>query len=201
MNARRPAPSLSKNQVRIIAGRLRGRVIRFPELASRPGFRPTPDRVRETLFNWLGQDLTGLSCLDAFTGSGALALEAASRGAARVLALDSDRQAIAHLRRQAELFGCAQLTAVQADALVWLRQSQECFDVIFLDPPFAAAPWSALEALLAARVLPGGMVYAEADRDLTAPVGFEPFRQGRAGRVHYHLFRRQDSEPASSEST
>ncbi|MFN3629947.1 MAG: RsmD family RNA methyltransferase, partial [Casimicrobiaceae bacterium] len=83
MNAR--APSL-RNQLRIIGGSHRGRVIRFPEAARIAGFRPTPDRVRETLFNWLGQDLTGMTCLDLYAGSGALALEAASRGAGRVVA-------------------------------------------------------------------------------------------------------------------
>src|SRR5690349_22897017 len=132
----------SKGQIRIIAGAFRGRRIR---VAARPGLRPTPDRVRETLFNWLGQSLDGESCLDLFAGSGALGFEAASRGAARVVMVESDRAAFTALQAARETIGARAVELVHAEALAYLSRVRERFDVVFLDPPFGQ---NALPAVL-----------------------------------------------------
>jgi 16S rRNA (guanine966-N2)-methyltransferase len=125
-------PSPHSQRVRIIGGRFRGRVIRFPAVA---GLRPTPDRVRETLFNWLGQDLTGLSTLDLYAGSGALTLEALSRGAASAVAIDRDPSLVTAIEATAQTFGALGLEAHVAQARPWLATQRRRFDVIFLDPP------------------------------------------------------------------
>src|ERR1700682_2440780 len=123
----------NRNRVRIIGGQWRSRLIKFPPAAQ---LRPTPDRVRETLFNWLGQRLDGLTCLDLFAGSGALGFEAASRGAARVVMVENDRQAFGALGGYKDLLRATQVELVFGDALDYLRRSKEAFDVVFLDPPF-----------------------------------------------------------------
>jgi 16S rRNA (guanine966-N2)-methyltransferase len=176
--------------VRIIGGRFRGRVVRFPSVA---GVRPTPDRVRETLFNWLGQDLTDLATLDLYTGSGALTLEALSRGAARAVAVDRDPKLIASLAATARDFGASGLETSTADARNWLATERRSFDVIFLDPPFAEDPWPWLLPACAARLAPGGYVYAEAPRELMPPPPLAAHRHARAGQVHYHLLRQNTS--------
>jgi len=174
--------------VRIIAGRLRGRRIRVP---ARPGVRPTPDRVRETLFNWLGQWLDGLVCLDLFAGSGALGFEAASRGAARVVMVEQDREAFRALERSRELLACPQVELVHDDAFAYLARARERFDVVFLDPPFRQnALGAALEAL-GSRVAPGGRVYAEAREPLEPGAAWRELRRARAGQVSYQLLERQ----------
>ena len=174
--------------MRIIAGRYRGRRIRVP---ARPGVRPTPDRVRETLFNWLGQWLDGLACLDLFAGSGALGFEAASRGAARVVMVEQDREAFRALERSRELLACPQVELVHDDAFAYLARPGERFDVVFLDPPFRQnALGAALEAL-ADRVAPGGRVYAESAQPLAAGATWRELRRARAGRVSYQLLERQ----------
>lgn len=185
MNA--PSPPL-RNQLRIIGGSHRGRVIRFPEAARITGFRPTPDRVRETLFNWLGQDLTGLACLDLFAGSGALAFEAASRGAVRVAAVERERAAVTALRRNRDLLDLPTVDVIGADALAWLAAARDAFDVVFLDPPFASDLWRDLARLIQPRLRPGAFVYCESGKPLGAFAGLRLHRQGRAGMVHYHLF-------------
>jgi 16S rRNA G966 N2-methylase RsmD len=163
-------PPSHAQKVRIIGGALRGRAVRFPRGAE---VRPTSDRVRETLFNWLGQDLTGWSTLDLFAGTGALTLEWASRGAA--------------LAATAQAFGADAVEVHTGDARTWLRREARRFDAIFLDPPFGDDPWSWLLPACLPRVAPAGYVYAEAGRALAAPDGFTLHRSGRAGQVHYHL--------------
>src|SRR5882672_2237424 len=121
---------MTGNRVRIIGGKWRSRIVRFPP---RPQIRPTPDRVRETLFNWLGQRLDGLACLDLFAGSGALGFEAASRGAARVVLVENDRAAFASLQKAKELLAADRIETVLEDALRFLATSKERFDVVFLD--------------------------------------------------------------------
>src|SRR6185295_7503875 len=123
----------NKGKVRIIAGEFRGRRLAVP---SRPGLRPTPDRVRETLFNWLGQWLDGLSCLDLFAGSGALGFEAASRRAARVVMVEHDRDVFSHLKSVKQTIKAAQVELVLGDAFDYLRKAHDRFDLVFLDPPF-----------------------------------------------------------------
>ena len=125
---------MSRNRVRIIGGQWRSRLVQFPDTA---GLRPTPDRVRETLFNWLGQRLDGLACLDLFAGSGALGFEALSRGARRVVMVERDRAVVAALRASATKLEAANLDIVESDALRYLENARERFDVVFIDPPYA----------------------------------------------------------------
>jgi 16S rRNA (guanine966-N2)-methyltransferase len=164
-------------------------VIRF---ADAPDLRPTPDRVRETLFNWLGQDLTGWTCLDLFAGSGALGFEALSRGAERVVMVETDRDACRALRENAARLGALGLTVECADALEFVARATERFDVIFLDPPFrrgvAGEIWARLPACLADNAL----VYLESDARFAACHPFAVLKHGRAGNVHYHLIGRSE---------
>jgi 16S rRNA (guanine966-N2)-methyltransferase len=175
----------SRNRVRIIGGQWRSRLLRFPPAAE---LRPTPDRVRETLFNWLGQRLDGLACLDLFAGSGALGFEAASRGAARVVMVERERSVVAALRESANELGAESVEIVAGDALPWLERAGERFDVVFLDPPFASD--LALKALgKLERVLqPGARVYVESAQSLVLPAPWRTLREDRAGAVRYALF-------------
>ena len=180
-------PRHSANAVRLIGGRCRGRTVRFPAAAQ---LRPTPDRVRETLFNWLGQDLTGLATLEPYAGSGALSLEALSRGAASATAIDRDPKLVAALIANAKLLGLdAGLVALRGDARALLGRDARRYDVVFCDPPFADDPWDWLLPACARLVAPGGAVYAEAARAVEPAAGLALAREGRAGRVVYHLFR------------
>lgn len=176
-------------QVRIIGGQWKRSTLPVADAA---GLRPTPQRVRETLFNWLGQNLTGWRCLDAFAGSGALGFEAASRGAAQVVLLEREADLVISLRASRERLKADSLRIESADALAWMRAcAPESFDLVLLDPPFDArldAP-----ALLAAAPLvrPEGLIYLEVGAPLERPpAGFSMWRQDRAGAVHYHLLRR-----------
>jgi len=182
------------NRVRIIGGQWRSRQLRFPDA---PGLRPTPDRVRETLFNWLGQDLTGLTCLDLFAGSGALGFEAASRGARAVVLVERDRQAADALRANAAALQTRAIEVIRADALEFLRSRREGegpggYDVAFLDPPYALWQASAdvaevLLSRLAGQLAPAARVYLEAPVCVEPPPGWQARKRGRAGAVHYQL--------------
>ncbi len=169
--------------MRIIGGEYRRRILRFPD---RPGLRPTPDRVRETLFNWLGQDLAGWTCLDAFAGSGALGFEAASRGAGRVLMLERDSQSAAALRAHVHALPAPAVEVRQADALPFLAAAGERFDLILLDPPFDLDLLDAALLHAATRLNAGGKIYAEAPRP-PEPAGYIVLRRGRAGLSHFCL--------------
>ena len=170
--------------LRIIGGKHRSRLIRVP---ARPGLRPTPDRVRETLFNWLGQDLSGLACLDLYAGSGALGFEAASRGAARVVMVENDRAALAELERSRAALGAAQVVIVGGDAAAYLARERERFDVVFLDPPFRQNAVPAILQKLALRLEAGGRVYVESDSPVEAPPPWAEMKRGKAGQVSYQL--------------
>jgi 16S rRNA (guanine966-N2)-methyltransferase len=189
-NSTAPTPSslaalpAAANRVRIIGGRLRGRVVRFPGEA---GLRPTPDRVRETLFNWLGQRLDEQVTLDLFAGTGVLSLEALSRGAARAVAVDRNPALARALAATATSFGVAGLETHVADARAWLARDTGRYDVIFLDPPFGSDPWSWLLDAAAAHLTAAGFIYAEAGTALEAPASLRMLRRDRAGHVHYHL--------------
>ncbi len=174
------------NKVRVIGGQWRSRVLRFPP---RTGLRPTPDRVRETLFNWLGQDLTGLACLDLFAGSGALGFEAASRGAARVVLVEQNRAVQTALADNARLLGGNALEVVRSDALQFLATHAGHYDVVFLDPPFESSLLGRLLAPLAARLNPGARVYVESPRaqHFAPPPGWRATKAATAGAVHYQL--------------
>jgi len=172
------------NRVRIIGGQYRRRLLEFPDSA---GLRPTPDRVRETLFNWLGQDLPGWACLDLFAGSGALGFEAASRGAGRVVMVERDPRAIGALEKNRVTLGAGQVDILRADALAWLANSRETFDLIFVDPPFDSGVAGTVLAELARHLESGGQAYIEQAAPVVAPPGLTVRRSGRAGRSHFAL--------------
>jgi len=190
-------PRHALNSVRIIGGSCRGRLVRFPAAAA---LRPTPDRVRETLFNWLGQALSGRTTLEPYAGSGVLSLEALSRGAKRAVALDRDPKAVAAIAEHARLFGLDGLDARRSDARTFLEQDAGCYDVVFLDPPFGEDPWPWLLPLAAARLAAHGAIYAEAGRPLDAIPGLQVTRSARAGQVYYHLLRQEAGAPRSPEA-
>ena len=185
------------NTVRIIGGQWRRRVLRFPDAE---GLRPTPDRVRETLFNWLGQDLAGLRCLDLFAGSGALGFEAASRGAAEVVLVEQSPKVAAALEANAKLLGVgAALRIVCADAVKFassLRASGASFDVLFLDPPYNKGWIERLEPLLDDLLADDGMLYVEAEHALAGIADWRTVRDGKAGQVYYHLMQKGDVDGA-----
>jgi 16S rRNA (guanine966-N2)-methyltransferase len=182
-----------RHEVRIVGGQWRRSLL---PVADKPGLRPTPDRVRETLFNWLGQDLSGWRVLDAFAGSGALGFEAASRGAAEVLLLEQDAQLVALLNASRERLKASALRVQRGDAMSLLASAAPAsFDLVLLDPPFDSG-W-ALQALTrSVRLLaPGGWVYLESGEPAPAeqPAGLVPYRAGRAGAVHFTLFQSADT--------
>ncbi len=182
-------------EVRLIGGQWRRSKL---PVAHRPGLRPTPDRVRETLFNWLGQDLSGWRVLDAFAGSGALGFEAASRGAAQVQLLEADAALVASLQASRTRLGAAMLQVQRADALGWMaRAADASFDLVLLDPPFGsdlAAPALVQAARLAGA---GGYVYLEAAAGpagaAEVPATLQPYRQMKAGAVQAQLFIRREA--------
>ncbi len=186
-----PAAASKTCEVRIIGGSLRSRRIRFVE---RPGLRPTPDRVRETLFNWLGQDLEGQDCLDLFAGSGALGFEAASRGAHRVLMVERDAAAARTLQTNREVLAVDAVEVMRADALEFLKHHRARYDVVFLDPPFADDCWPQLLALLPQCLKPGALVYCERAEPLDAVPGWKIVKAGRAGQVSHQLLKRAENE-------
>lgn len=176
--------------MRIIGGLHRGRRLAFPD---QPGLRPTADRVRETLFNWLQAYLPGAACLDLFAGSGALGLEAASRGAGRVVMLDSAPRVAAQISANIELLGLSQARVHCADALDWLAGEAQPFDILFLDPPFAGNLLPQCCRLLAdgGWMRPGAHIYIETDAggdSFAPPSQWELLREKRAGQVSYRLF-------------
>lgn len=178
-------------EVRVIGGWWKRSKLPVPV---RDGLRPTPSRVRETLFNWLGQDLRGWRCLDAFAGCGALGFEAASRGAREVLMIERDPALAASLRDVQSRLGATMVRIECTDALAWMaRHTGEPFDLVLLDPPFAAGLHES--ALAAARPLlaPAGSLYLESDRPLEPSaleaIGLRLHRHSRAGRVHAQLLR------------
>ena len=181
------------NTLRIIGGEWRSRRIRFPGLK---GLRPTPDRVRETLFNWLAAEVAGSRCLDLFAGSGALGLEALSRGAASVTFIEREREAADRLRETATHLAPGRVAVLHADALAWLGGASQPFDIVFLDPPFDSGLLPvAMRALESGGWLaPNARIYLEGPARAGPPALPDDWilhRSGRAGAVGYHLARRQ----------
>jgi len=179
----------SSNTLRIIGGQWRGRKLRF---ADGEGLRPTTDRVRETLFNWLQPLIEGARCLDLFAGSGALGLEALSRGAAKVQFIERNPRAVQALQDNLTLLHADNGQIQQGDALSYLRGPAQPFDVIFLDPPFRQDLLAPALALLASGgwLNPGARIYIELESELGEPVlpeGWELLRSKQAGQVAYHL--------------
>ncbi|MEO8003815.1 MAG: 16S rRNA (guanine(966)-N(2))-methyltransferase RsmD [Betaproteobacteria bacterium] len=172
---------MKSNQVRIIGGQWRSRIVRFPDAST---LRPTPDRLRETLFNWLGQELDGRTCLDLFAGSGALGFEAASRGARSVVAVEQDGAVYRALLANREALSAQQVELRRQDALAFLKADARTFDVVFLDPPFNLGWLPKLLPLLPAHIGVDARIYVEAEKPPALPAGFELLRQARAGQVH-----------------
>jgi 16S rRNA (guanine(966)-N(2))-methyltransferase RsmD len=180
------------HEVRIVGGLWKR--TRLP-VADKPGLRPTPDRVRETLFNWLGQDLSGWHCVDAFAGTGALGLEAASRGAARVVLVEQDPGLVASLRQIVRKLDAAMVEVRRANGLSVLQELAGAgLDLAFLDPPFDAGLFERAVAAAVPALRPGGLLYLEApvpwSEQQCAAAGLELVRHLKAGAVHAHLLGR-----------
>lgn len=180
-----------RNQLRIIGGEWRSRRLDFPDVE---GLRPTPDRVRETLFNWLMPVIQGARCLDLFTGSGALGLEALSRGAAEVVMVDRDPRVIATLRGHLQLLKAERATLLQQSALDYLQGTATPFDLVFLDPPFRQGLLEPALQLLSAHgwLAPGARLYIEQESEqtpVTLPEDWEILRELKAGQVLCRLVR------------
>ncbi|QMV72676.1 16S rRNA (guanine(966)-N(2))-methyltransferase RsmD [Comamonas piscis] len=189
-NAARVAASAA-GEIRIIGGQWRRTKL---AVLTRPDLRPTPDRVRETLFNWLGQDLAGWRCLDAFAGTGVLGLEAASRNATQVRMVESDVQLAAQIKQLAQKLGATQVEVSRGDALAALQAYPAHWDLIFIDPPFSGQLFApALKAAQAA-VTAQGFIYLEApeawSEEALAELGLVSYRYLKAGAVHAHLLKK-----------
>jgi 16S rRNA (guanine966-N2)-methyltransferase len=181
--------------LRIIGGEWRGRRFRF---SARADIRPTPDRVRETLFNWLREHIAGARCLDLFAGSGALGLEALSRGAAHVQFVDSDPAAVEDLRARLTEWGVRDGSVVRMDVMRYLRLKPEGFDVVFVDPPFTAALLGPSAKLLEEHgwLNPGALIYLECAARSALPAlphTWTVLKEKRAGEVGYYLLQKNDS--------
>lgn len=187
-----PAPQRKHHQVRIIGGIYRRTPIPVPD---RPGLRPSPDRVRETLFNWIGhlfRDIGAIRGLDLFAGSGALGFELASRGARSVTLVERDGELARRLVALRERLGAGQVEVLRGDALaLGTALPPSSFDLVFLDPPFDAGLMPRALELARTLLAPGGLIYAESPVALgetqLEPMGLVQIRYGRAGRVHFHL--------------
>ncbi|MCE7914220.1 MAG: 16S rRNA (guanine(966)-N(2))-methyltransferase RsmD [Nitrosomonas sp. PRO4] len=176
--------ALTRRKVRIIGGQWRSRILVFPEHAD---LRPTSDRIRETVFNWLGQDLYGLACLDLFAGSGALGFEAASRGAGLVVMVEFDVNIFRSLRENKEKLRATQVELVMMNAINFINSDLRKFDVIFLDPPYRLGLLSGLLPLLPRHLELNGLVYTETPRAWVPDNQWNVRRSARAGAVHYQL--------------
>jgi 16S rRNA (guanine966-N2)-methyltransferase len=186
---RKHAQRSGERRLRVIAGAWRGRRITFAEI---PGLRPTPDRVRETLFNWLQSFIVGAHCVDLFAGSGALGFEAASRGAQQVVMLDVNPRVIWGLRETLKMLDAPQIKIIHADTLTWLNNTSQAFDIMFIDPPYGKNLLPAVFQILSQRALlkTGAHIYIEfnaAQPVPTLPTGWELLRSQKAGQVRYCL--------------
>jgi 16S rRNA (guanine966-N2)-methyltransferase len=182
----------ARNELRIIGGAWRGRRVKFPEVAA---IRPTPDRVRETLFNWLQFDIAGSRCLDLFAGSGALGLEALSRGAAHVVLVDREREVVEQLSATLALLGAGNAVLEHREAQRFLAGEPRPFEIVFLDPPFDRDLLPGVCDTLERRgwLAAGALIYLETpahDRLPDLPATWTVIKSGRAGEVGYHLARR-----------
>lgn len=193
----KPSTSKSTNQIRIIAGQWRGRKLSFPDSE---GLRPTGDRIRETLFNWLQPSLPGANCLDAFAGAGALGFEALSREAAQVTLLEKSPGVFTQLQSNLKLLNAAQGKALNVDTLSWLTQNtpETPFDIVFLDPPFQDQLLEQTAQLLeqCGWLAPSALIYLEHPRKHppVLPNHWQQERSKQAGDVCYQLFSRPSSE-------
>jgi 16S rRNA (guanine966-N2)-methyltransferase len=177
--------------IRIIGGLYRGKKLTFPPI---DGLRPTPNRIRETLFNWLMHDIRNAHCLDAFAGSGALGFEAFSRGAAHVTLLEYSMTVYKHLQQQAKAFQSNQLSITHADTRKFLTTTQQTFDIIFFDPPFAESVFFSPSFLnsLTTRLRQNGLLYIESPEHIELHTEYwECLKSKKAGLVFYSLYRKR----------
>jgi len=174
------------NKITIIGGELRSRVIRFPDA---DGLRPTPSRVRETLFNWLGQTLHGRACLDLFSGSGALGFEAASRGAEHVVMIERDQIVFRALQDNLHNLKCTNVFLQCQDGLKFAQHDTQKYDVIFVDPPFQSNYLSKLMESLSQRLNENGVIYVECGTAMSPSPFWQVIKSGKAGQVHYQLLK------------
>ncbi len=189
---RTPVHTVQSHEVRIIGGQWKRTKL---AVADKPGLRPTPDRVRETLFNWLGQDLTGWRCIDAFAGTGALGFEAASRGAKEVTLVEQDSALVAQLKRIQTQLQASATQIVRGDGVASLKHlNPASVDVVFIDPPFDSVLFEAALQAAGRAVAADGFVYLEAptlwtDEQLVG-AGLKVHRHLKAGAVHAHVLKR-----------
>ena len=179
--------SNASNQVRINAGVWRSRLLKFPDVE---GLRPTPERVRQTVFNWLGQDLTGKTCLDLFAGTGAFGFEALSRNAKNVVMVENSGAAYQALQQNQQLLDAKNSQILRQDVLAYLSQNTQQFDVIFCDPPYHKDWLNKILPTLNQHLSPNGLVYVEAEFALESSEllsGWQLIKQNKAGNVYYHL--------------
>jgi len=180
---------LKQNQLRIIGGKWRGRKLKFPEVE---GLRPTPDRIRETLFNWLAPIIHGSICLDLFAGSGALGFEALSRGAAQVFLVDQSQKVASQLKANQALLNCDNSQLIKNNAFDFIKTCAKTFDIIFLDPPFHKhlIPDICQHIAQYNLIKPEGYVYIEREAELkniALPSHFEIIKERKAGQITYAL--------------
>jgi 16S rRNA (guanine966-N2)-methyltransferase len=188
-------------EIRIIGGQYKRTKLPVPNT---PGLRPTPDRVRETLFNWLGQDLTGWRCADVFAGTGVLGFEAASRGAADVLLCEQDTALVLRLKAVQARLQADKVRVERGDGLGALRRlNAGSMQLVFLDPPFESTVFEAALKAAAQAISASGLVYLEAPRPWSdeelLPLGLKLHRSGKAGAVHFHLLTGMDSKADAQE--
>jgi 16S rRNA (guanine966-N2)-methyltransferase len=173
--------------IRIVGGKWRSRKLQVPDIA---GLIPTPDRVRETLFNWLQPFIAGAHCLDLYAGTGALGLEAASRGAADVILIEHDRVLFEQILRNIGMLDAGtSVRAEQAEALKWLRYNKNKYDLVFLDPPFGQKLVARSAQMLREQkcLLPRALIYMESEPGVPLPEGFKVVKEGKAGKVKFML--------------
>ncbi|PKO53788.1 MAG: 16S rRNA (guanine(966)-N(2))-methyltransferase RsmD [Betaproteobacteria bacterium HGW-Betaproteobacteria-20] len=183
-------PDKKQNTIRINAGEWRSRLIKFPDAE---GLRPTPERVRQTVFNWLGQDLTGQTCLDLFAGTGVMGFEALSRGAVAVTLVEKSMVAYNALLANKQLLKAAHAQILHQDALQFLAQNTHKFNLIFLDPPYHQQWLVKVLPLLAEHLHAEGLIYVEAEYALDTTQEYashwQVIKQSKAGNVFYHLLK------------
>ncbi|MDD2934135.1 MAG: 16S rRNA (guanine(966)-N(2))-methyltransferase RsmD [Methylotenera sp.] len=174
------------NTVRINAGEWRSRLLKFPEAE---GLRPTPERVRQTVFNWLGQDLTGLNCLDLFAGTGVMGFEALSRNANATVLVEKTPVVYKAILENKATLQATNAQVFNTDALSFIAKNQQLFDVVFLDPPYNQGWLDKVLPLLPAHLTKDAVVYAEAEYAIKPTDAWQIVKQSKAGNVFYHLLK------------
>lgn len=175
-----------QNKVRINAGVWRSRLLKFPDAE---GLRPTPERVRQTVFNWLGQDLTGQTCLDLFAGTGVFGFEALSRNAKETVMVENASVAVKALKQNQALLEAKNCQIINADVMHFLAGNQQKFDIIFCDPPYQQSWVDKLLPLLSDHLNEGGILYCEAEFEIKSNAHWQVTKQSKAGNVYYHLLK------------